>query len=283
MKTKKYSDIRKIKITQTRVIHEMTFYATLAMTVLFFWALGGKSLPWCITFTAFGCTLDFNKKNQLELAAVTRDKKERIIRKSVALMLSVFVLLSGLGAALNRTLTVTSAEEAAKDTSGTDGMIKMWTDQYNIQINQVNTATKKEWRDTAQIKADAAMKNIQDLQSQKTTKTENAAKTESVNTMFVLLSDFFHMGKNPARFIVILLMMMQLGLEICVWVTTPQYWKDNRGIKMTGNGKNNAIDKRKYARTIKQNTSGVKNAVKKSGFELSEKELKSDAKKVLTF
>jgi hypothetical protein len=282
MKTKKYSDIRKTKLAQTKVIHEMTFYATLAMTILFFWALGGKSLPWCITFTAFGCTLDFNKKNQLEIAAISKEKKERIIRKSVALMLSVFVLLSGLGAALNRTLTVTTAEEISKDTSSSDSMIKMWTDQYNIQMNQVNTSTKKEWRDTAQAKADEAMKNIKDLQTYKAKQKETASKTESVNTMFVLLSDFFHMGKNPARFIVILLMMMQLGLEICVWVTTPQYWKDNRSIKMAGNGKNKGINKRKHTKTGKY-TVGTINAIGKPDFKLSEEELKSDAQKVLTF
>jgi hypothetical protein len=280
MKSVKLFEIKKRKLFQTRIIHEMTFYATLAMTIMFFWALGGKSLPWCITFTAFGCTLDFNKKNQLELAAITKDKKERIIRKSVAMMLSVFVLLSGLGAALNRTLTVTSAEKTAKDTGVIDAEIKMWTDQYTVQLNQVNTATKKEWRDTAQKKADEAIDNIKKLQLQKTTVNQSVAKTESVNTMFVLLSDFFHMGKDPARFIVVLLMMMQTGLEICVWVTTPQYWKNETRVKKPSRCYRKPIDKRFDKGTLKHTSDNENGAVIP---DLTEIDLQKRKDPVITF
>lgn len=79
------------------IVHELAFYATLSLTVMFFWALGGKYLLWNIILASFGAILDFTKKSQLELAAVTKDKKDRRGRKFVALMLSFFTLLAGLG------------------------------------------------------------------------------------------------------------------------------------------------------------------------------------------
>jgi hypothetical protein len=210
---------------QTKIIHEITFYSTMVLTVLFFWALGGKSRLWCIILASFGIALDLNKKNQLELAAVTVEKVERRARKAVALTLSVFTLLSGLGAALNRTLIVTNEEAIAVDTTSIDAEITSWEKDLAIQQDQQLTATRREWRDDAYAKAENAKKQLKTLRDQRDTLLKGHAKTEKVSDMFSLLASFFGF-KDSGRFMVFLLMLAQIAMELSVWVTTTQYWKD---------------------------------------------------------
>lgn len=219
---------------QTAVIHEITFYATMVLTVLFFWALGGKSRLWNIILAAFGIALDLNKKNQLELAAVTVEKRERRVRKCVALILSIFTLLSGLGAALNRTLIVTQEEAIAVDTTSIDAEIAGWEKDLAIQQEQQLTATRREWRDDAYTKAENAKTQLKALREQKDTLLKGHAKTEKVTDMFALLARFFGFGDDAGLFMVVLLMLAQGAMELSVWVTTTQYWKDEKnGVKAT--------------------------------------------------
>jgi hypothetical protein len=210
------------------IVHECAFYATLALTVLFFWALGGKNLLWNIILAAFGAILDINKKSQLELAAVTLERRERTWRKFVALLLSAFTLLAGLGAALNRTLVVTSAEAAAVDTSDIDREIESQWKTVAIQQEQQNTATRAAWRDDAAAKEEAARKEIKRLQTLKAEKLAGSGSVERVSDMFDLLAKFFHF-QNAGAFMVLLLMLAQVAMELSLWVTTPQYWKEMAG------------------------------------------------------
>lgn len=210
------------------IVHECAFCATLALTVLFFWSLGGKSYLWNIILAAFGAILDFNKKSQLELAAVTTGRGERRVRKLVALILAAFTLLSGLGAALNRTLIVTQEEAVAVNTVSIDKEIGEWEKDLAIQQEQQNTATRKEWRDDAYAKAEKAKNELKKLRDKRDSLLQNSVKTEKVSDMFDLLARTLRF-KDAGTFMVVLLMLAQAAMELSLWVTTPQYWKEMGG------------------------------------------------------
>lgn len=207
------------------VIHEYGFYVSLAFTVLFFWNLGGGKPVWIAAFVAMGIGIDYTKKTQLDLAAVTVERRERRSRKLVALVMTVFSLLAGLGSSLLRVNAVAAAQAAQADTSAIDAQIEIWQREYDVQINQVNTSTRIEWRDTSQRKADAAREEIARLLVEKKAVQDAAAQGEKTADMFSLLAQFFG-ADNPDGFMVMLLMLAVVSVELSIWVTAPQYWKD---------------------------------------------------------
>lgn len=206
------------------IVHELAFFSTLSLTVMFFWFLGGKSLLWNIILSCFGAILEFTKKSQLELAAVTKESVERRGRKFVALILAFFTLLSGLGAALNRTLVVSSEEKVAADTTSIDREIESLWKTVAIQQEQQQTATKSAWRDDAAEKEEDARKEIKTLEAQKKAILNQGVGTERVSDMFSLLAQFFRFS-SAESFMVFLLMLSQAAMELSFWVTIPQYWK----------------------------------------------------------
>lgn len=207
------------------VIHEYAFYVSLAFTVLFFWALGGGKPVWIAAFVAMGVGIDYTKKTQLDLAAVTVDRKERRSRKAVALVMTVFSLLAGLGSSLLRVNAVSASQAAAANTSSFDAQIALWEREYTVQLEQVASSTRIEWRDTSQRKADAARGELARLAAEKLALEAKAAQGEKTGDMFSLLARFFG-SRSPDGFMVVLLMLAVVSVEISIWVTAPQYWKD---------------------------------------------------------
>jgi len=207
------------------VVHEYGFYVSLAFTILFFWNLGGGNPVWIGAFVAMGIGIDYTKKSQLDLAAVTVERRERRSRKVVALVMTVFSLLAGLGSSLLRVNAVTAVQEAMADTSAIDAQIVLLQREYDVQIGQVNTSTRIEWRDTSQGKADAARGEISRLLAEKDAIIKESSRGEKTGDMFSLLARFFG-ADRPDVFMVVLLMLAVVSVEISIWVTTPQYWKD---------------------------------------------------------
>lgn len=207
------------------VIHEYGFYVSLAFTILFFWNLGGGKPVWIAAFVAMGIGIDYTKKTQLDLAAVTVDKRERRGRKFIAFVMLVFSLLAGLGSALLRVNSIAAVQAAQADTSAIDEQIALWKTEYEVQINQVNTSTRVEWRDASQAKADRAMSEIARLLEAKSQVVNTSANVEQTAGMFTLMARFFG-NADPDVFMVILLMLAVVSVEVSIWVTTPQYWKD---------------------------------------------------------
>ena len=206
------------------IVHELAFVSTLSLTIMFFWALGGKSLLWNVILSCFGAILEFTKKSQLELAAVTKERWERRGRKFVALVLAFFTLLSGLGAALNRTLVVSSEEKIVTDTSAIDRDIESLWDTVALQQEQQRTATKTAWRDDAASKEAKAREEIKALEAKKNAILNQGVGVERVTDMFALLAQFFRFS-SAGSFMVFLLMLSQAAMELSFWVTIPQYWK----------------------------------------------------------
>ena len=217
-----------IRISREQSAHRInifTFWISCAYTVIFYILLGGNSIFWCALFGATGLCLELTKKAELETAAVTFDRPERLRRKFIALVLTLASLFFSLGSALTRASAITNLELVSSDTSSLDDAIANNQKMYETQLALIDKypSDYTTARRNATVAAGEALAEIQRLQKEKTARSMTTT-SESKLTMFESLGKFFGV-KDYSTMMVVLLMFAATGLEIGYWATTVQYWK----------------------------------------------------------
>lgn len=207
-------------------VHKYNFYVSLAMTMIFFWNLGGKSPFWCIVFVGVGIGIDLTRDAELTVASWTESKRERIRKKSLALLLTVVSLLASLGSSLLRAEAVVSESVFASSTQTIDREIARLEAEYAGRARRIE-AFPLDWftRRAAEEQANSATADrLSALYAERDAAVGGTGMRESLGDMLALLARFFGITSPEGYkdFLVILMMMAALGTELSFWFTTPK-------------------------------------------------------------
>jgi hypothetical protein len=193
----------------------------------FWWFLGGVWY-WSIAFASLGAGIEFAEKTQLELAAVTKEKRDRWRMKFVAFIFCLISILGSLGASLMRASVVVSQSIAAKDKTEVDSIVTIAKEDYlskKAQYDKLgeNYITEKKRLepivDEAREKYETAVAN-----AGKFSREAAVANEADSSEAFVLLAGFFH-AENMKNFMVFILMLLSVATKIAFWNTCRPLYK----------------------------------------------------------
>lgn len=207
-------------------VHKYNFYVSLAMTMIFFWNFGGRSIFWNLVFVAVGIGIDLTRDAELGVASWTNEKRERVRKKSLAMLLTIISLVASLASSLLRAEAVVSESVMASSTEAIDREIARLEAEYAARTKRIE-AFPLDWftRRAAEEQANSATADrLSTLYSEREAARVSGGGTESLGDMLTLLARFFGVTSPEGykSFLVILMMMAAFGTELSFWFTTPK-------------------------------------------------------------